>query len=310
MSTSRLPPRVCVVGSSIIDLVSYAPRLPKLGETLPGSRFATGFGGKGANQAVMAAKLGAAVSIVSKVGDDTFGRDYIDNFRAWGIDATHVGVSATSSTGVAPIWVDESTGANSIIVVLGANDELSVADIDRAGPLIRAADVLVCQWEVPLDCVIAALRIARDSRVRTVFNPAPARGELPPEVYALTDVFCPNETETELLSGAGVTTLVDVEAAARVLLARGVGTVVVTLGERGALVVDADRATHHHALSVRAVDTTGAGDAFVGTLATMLAAGRSIDDASQLAIAIATQSVQYPGTQKSYPDLRAAPPWR
>jgi ribokinase len=309
MTTSSRRPRICVVGSSIIDLVSYAPRLPKLGETLPGSRFATGFGGKGANQAAMAARLGAEVRMVSKVGDDTFGRDYLANFDELGIDATFVGRSVTASTGVAPIWVDERTGANAIIVVLGANDELDPADVEAASTAITGADVLVCQWEVPTDAVVTALGIARVAGVRTVFNPAPARGALPLEIYALTDVFCPNESETELLTGASVATLAEVESAARVLLGRGVGTVVVTLGERGALIVDDTRATHHEAPVVQAVDTTGAGDAFVGTLATMLAAGHSLEDAARQAIEIASRSVLLPGTQRSYPDLRATPPW-
>lgn len=309
MTTSARRPRICVVGSSIIDLVSYAPRLPKLGETLPGSRFATGFGGKGANQAAMAALLGADVRMISKVGDDTFGRDYLANFATLGIDAAHVSRSTTASTGVAPIWVDESTGANAIIVVLGANDELSVADVAAAEAAITEADVLIGQWEVPIACVVVAFRIARAHGVRTVFNPAPARGALPAEIYALVDVFCPNESETELLTGMSVATLADVELAARTLLARGPSTVVVTLGERGALAVDAEGAMHHTAPNVHAVDTTGAGDAFVGALATMLAAGRSVNDAVTVAIELASESVQHLGTQKSYPDRRTTPPW-
>jgi ribokinase len=309
MSTPARRPRLCIVGSSIMDLVSYAPRLPKLGETLPGSRFVTAFGGKGANQAVMAAKLGADVHMISRLGDDVFGRDYRTNFAAVGIDASSVSQSASTATGVAAIWVDESSGANSIMVVLGANDELSPADVADAEPAIAAADVVVAQWEVPIDCVVAAFRIARRHRVRTVFNPAPARGALPADIYALIDVFCPNESETELLTGLDVATLADVEVAARTLLARGPSTVVVTLGERGALVVDADGAMHRPAPTVHAVDTTGAGDAFVGTLATMLAAGRSMADAVDAAIECASESVQQPGTQASYPDRRTAPPW-
>jgi ribokinase len=309
MTTSARPPRICVVGSSIIDMVTYAPRLPKIGETLPGSRFDTAFGGKGANQAAMAALLGADVSMISKVGEDSAGRDYLANLAALGIDATYVSVSTTASTGVAPIWVDESTGANAIIVVLGANDELSVADVAAASSAITAADVVIGQWEVPIECVVAAFRIARDHGVRTVFNPAPARGALPAEIYALIDVFCPNESETELLTGMSVATLPDVELAARTLLARGPSTVVVTLGERGALIVDTTGAAHHAAPIVHAVDTTGAGDAFVGALSTMLAAGRTLPDAVGVAIATASESVQRPGTQKSYADHRATSPW-
>lgn len=309
MTTSARRPRICVVGSSIIDLVSYAPRLPKLGETLPGTRFDTGFGGKGANQAVMAALLGADVHMISKVGDDTFGRDYLANFADVGIDASAVSQSNTASTGVAPIWVDESTGANSIIVVLGANDELSLADVAAAIDAITSADVVIGQWEVPIECVVAAFRIARGNQVRTVFNPAPARGALPAEIYELTDVFCPNESEAESLTGMSVATLAEVELAARTLLARGPSTVVITLGERGALVVDATSAVHHTAPAVHAVDTTGAGDAFVGAFATMLAAGRSVSEAVDVAVDLASQTVLRPGTQKSYPNLRATPPW-
>jgi ribokinase len=299
--TDPIPrPRICVVGSSIIDLVAYAPRPPKLGETLPGTRFDTGFGGKGANQAVMAALCGADVAMVSKLGDDTFGRDHLANYREHGIDTTHVGVSTTASTGVASIWVDERTGANSIIVVPGANDELTVADIEAAAPVITAADVLVCQWEVPIGCVVAALRLARAAGARTVFNPAPARGALPAAAYSLTDVLCSNESEAELLSGRAVLTLDDAESAARALAARGHSTVVVTLGARGALVVGPSGARHHPAPAVQAVDTTGAGDAFVGTLAVELAHGAAIDDAVCAAIVRAGASVQRPGAQRSF----------
>ncbi len=300
MSSAARPPRICVVGSSIIDLVSYAPRLPRLGETLPGSRFDTGFGGKGANQAVMAAVRGAQVHMVSKVGTDTFGDDYLRNFADVGIDTTYVTRSTTASTGVAPIWVDESTGANQIIVVLGANDELTVDEVRAATPAIAGADVVIAQWEVPMACVVEAFRIARAAKVRTIFNPAPARGALPDELWGLIDVLCPNESEAEALSGRPVGTLAEATEAARVLLDRGPGLVVLTLGERGALVVDREHATAVEAPVVHAVDTTGAGDAFVGTFATALAAGATPLDAARDAIAAASDSVTRPGTQKSY----------
>lgn len=300
MGTEARTPRVCVVGSSIIDLVAYAPRLPHLGETLPGSRFDTGFGGKGANQAVMAAKLGAHVSMVSKVGSDTFGDDYLRNFADAGVDHAHVSRSTTASTGVAPIWVDETTGANQIIVVLGANAELTDDDVHRAAGAIRGADVVVCQWEVPIGAVRTAFAVARAAGVRTVFNPAPVQGGLPDDLWPLVDVFCPNEHEAHALTGRPVATLDEATAAARTLLARGVGAVVLTLGERGALVVDAAGATAIDAPVVQAVDTTGAGDAFVGTLAVRLAEGRSLVDAARDAIAVASDSVTRLGTQKSY----------
>jgi ribokinase len=301
-------PRICVVGSANVDLISYAPRLPKLGETLTGTRFATGFGGKGANQAVMAAKLGAHVTMVTKVGDDAFGRDYLENFRAVGVDTTHVGVSGDASTGVAPIWVDEPSGNNAIIIVPGTNFLLTPADVEAAADAIRAADVLVCQWEIPIDCVVAAFAIAHDAGVTTIFNPAPAQPEVPAELLATTDIFCPNESETELLTGMSVATLPDVEAAARTLLARGVRTVVCTLGERGSFLVSADEVVHVPTERVDAVDTTGAGDSFVGSLAYFVGRGIELTDAMGRAARIATRSVLKPGTQSSFPSREELPP--
>jgi ribokinase len=294
-------PRICVVGSANVDLVSYAPRLPKVGETLTGTRFATGFGGKGANQAVMAAKLGAQVWMVAKVGDDGFGRDYLDNFRQVGIDTTHVGVSSAASTGVAPIWVDETSGNNAIIVVPGTNALLTPEDVSTARDVIAAADVVVCQWEIPLDSVITAFTIARAAGATTIFNPAPVQDVIPADLLVITDVLCPNETETELLTGLPVTTLDDVERAARALISRGVRQVVCTLGARGALLVSVDRAVHVATERVDAVDTTGAGDAFVGSLAYFVAGGLELPDAMGRAARIATMSVQRPGAQSSFP---------
>lgn len=294
-------PKLCVVGASNIDLISYAPRLPKLGETVPGTRFQMGFGGKGTNQAVMAAKLGAAVTIVTKVGDDLFGRDVRQNYAGLGMDTTYVSTAAESFTGVAPIWVEEASGNNAIIVALGANDLLSPTDVEQARPALSAADVVVCQWEIQTATVLAALRIAHEAGVTTVFNPAPVRGDLPAEIYAVTDIFCPNESETEALTGMPVGSIDEATAAARVLLGRGLRTVILTLGERGSLLVTPDTVKHVLAPQVRAVDTTGAGDAFVGSLATFLAAGKSLPDAMGRANRIAAISVQGTGTQSSFP---------
>lgn len=290
------------------DLVAYAPRLPKLGETLAGTRFAVGFGGKGANQAVMAAKLGAHVSMVGMLGDDAFGRDYLDNFRAQGVDVTHVGVSSAASTGVAPIWVDERSGNNAIVIVPGTNALLTPADVEGAKDAIAAADVVVCQWEIPIECVTTAFGIARAAGATTVFNPAPAHAELPAEIYGLTDVLCPNESETELLTGMPVDTLEQVEAAARELIGRGARSVVCTLGERGSLLVDGDGVVHLATDRVDAVDTTGAGDAFVGSLAFFLGCGLPLAEAATRAGRIATRSVLRPGTQASFPSAAELPP--
>jgi len=292
---------VCVVGAANIDLISYVPRLPRIGETLHGTSFQMGYGGKGANQAVMAAKLGAEVTMVCKLGRDVFGEGTLENFRECGVETTHVTFTEDAFSGVAPIAVDPE-GRNSIIIVTGANDLLSEDDLERARPEIAAAGVVVCQLEIPVETTLAALRIAREEGVRTIFNPAPAREELPDELYRLSDVLCPNEPETELLTGmpAG-------EEAARELLARGVGAVVLTLGERGCLVVEGDSATHVPVEQVRAVDTTGAGDAFVGALAVFLAAGRGLVDAAERANAIAALSVQRRGTQTSFPSSEELP---
>ncbi|MCC6166354.1 MAG: ribokinase [Caldilineaceae bacterium] len=301
-------PKICVVGASNIDLISYAPRLPKLGETVPGTRFQIGFGGKGANQAVMAAKLGGDVAIITKVGQDIFGDDIRKNFAGYTMDTTHVITTADATTGVAPIWVEESSGDNAIIVALGANDLLSPADIAAAQGALAAADIVVCQWEILTETVLAALRLAHEAGVRTIFNPAPAREQLPAETYRYTDILCPNESETELLTGMPVATQDEAVAAARVLLDRGVGTVILTLGARGSLLVTPETVQAVPAPSVRAVDTTGAGDCYVGSLAYFLAAGKPLPVAMDRASRIAAISVQAPGTQSSFPNAADLPP--
>ncbi len=297
-----MPPKLCVVGASNIDLISYAPRLPKLGETLPGTRFEQGFGGKGANQAVMAAKLGAQVTFVTKLGDDVFGQQYLERFRDLNFDMTHVTVTDEDATGVAPIWVDEASGDNAIIVNLGANDLLSPADVEAARAAIAVADVLVCQWEIPTATVEAALRTAREVGTTTIFNPAPAREELPDGIIALCDILSPNESETEILTGWAVDSLDDAEAAAQRLIERGARHVILTLGARGSLLVNTEEIAHVPAPQVEAVDTTGAGDAFMGALAYFLASGVEMKEAMRRASAVAAASVQGRGTQSSFPN--------
>lgn len=300
-------PKICVVGASNIDLVSYAPRLPKIGETLPGSRFQMGFGGKGANQAVMAALLGASVTMVTKVGNDIFGKDYLNHYQQLQFDTRYVFMTEEAATGVAPIWVDEGSGNNAIIVVTGANDLLSAADVEVAREAIVGAQVVLCQWECSLEASLAALRIAKAAGVMTIFNPAPARAALPAEAYQLSDIFCPNETETELLTGQPVATLEQATAAARVLVERGARQVILTLGERGSLLVTAAETSHVPTTAVQAIDTTGAGDAFCGSLAYFLAAGQPIRRAMASANAVAAASVQKRGTQTSFPQRETLP---
>jgi ribokinase len=299
-------PKICVVGASNLDLISYVPRLPRLGETLHGTRFHMGYGGKGANQAVMAAKLGGDVAMVTKLGQDIFGENTLKNFQSWGINTRHVLFTDQAFSGVAPIAVDPD-GHNSIIIVTGANDLLTAEEIEDARPVIAAAQIVVCQLEIPLETTLAALRIARQEGVRTIFNPAPARPNLPDELYQLSDIFCPNETETELLTGMPVGDLEEAEAAARTLMKQGAGVVILTLGERGSLLVTADEAIHVPATPVKALDSTGAGDAFVGSLAYFLAAGQPLTEAIRRANHIAAISVQYSGTQTSFPNAADLP---
>jgi ribokinase len=300
-------PKICVVGAANLDLISYVPRLPHMGETLHGTRFHMGYGGKGANQAVMAAKLGGDVAMVTKLGRDIFGENTLKNFESWGVDTQHVLFTDQAFSGVAPIAVDPE-GHNSIIIVTGANDLLTPEEIEAARSTIAAAQILVCQLEIPLEITLAALRVARQEGVTAIFNPAPARPDLPEELYQLSDIFCPNESETELLTSLLVNSLEEAEAAARVLLERGAGTVILTLGERGSLLVTADDSTQVPATPVKALDTTGAGDAFVGSLAYFLAAGKPLTEAMRRANHIAAISVQSSGTQTSFPVAADLPP--
>jgi ribokinase len=295
-------PRICMVGSSNIDLISRVPRLPMPGETLIGSKFQMGFGGKGANQAVMAAKLSAQVSVVTKVGDDIFGHDTRKNYEKHGIDTTYVLFDSERFSGVAPIAVDENTGANSIIIVPGANDGLSPQDVRNAAPAIHAAQVVICQLEIPIETTLEAFRVAREKPgVLTILNPAPA-APLPDELIALSDIIAPNEVEAAMLTDMPTTTDAEAVAAGRRLQERGAKTVVMTLGARGALILDgASEPVRVAAQQVQAVDTTGAGDAFVGSLAYFLAVGRALRDAVERACAIATKSVLKTGTQISFP---------
>jgi ribokinase len=247
----------------------------------------------------MAAKLGARVSMVNKVGHDVFGEGTLKNFREQGIDTTYVQFDETRFSGVAPIFVD-SNAQNCIVIVPGANLGLSPADVQEAEQAILEADILICQLEIRVETTLEAFRIARRGKVRTILNPAPA-AQIPEELLQLADICAPNETETELLTGLPVSTLSEAEAAARQLLSRGTRTVILTLGERGALLVDQDTTDHIPGLKVEAVDPTGAGDAFIGSLAVYLGEGLPIREAILRANAVAALSVTRIGTQVSFP---------
>jgi ribokinase len=299
-------PAICVVGSINLDMNAYVERFPRPGETLHGRRFTTGYGGKGANQAVMAARLGGVVNMVGRVGDDVFGQDMRRNLASEGIHTAFVAESQGVSSGVALITIEEA-GQNNIVVIAGANALVTAADVEAASSAISAAQVLLCQMEIPMEANLAALRIARAAGVTTIFNSAPVSSEAPDEVYALASIFCPNEGEAELLTGVPVHTLDDARLAAAVILQRGAQAALITLGARGALYVSADQEAHIPAPHVTAVDTTGAGDAFVGSLAYFLASGYTMHDAIGRANAIAAISVQSPGAQASYPQRTVLP---
>jgi ribokinase len=300
-------PKICVVGACNIDLISFVSRLPKMGETLHGTKFHMGYGGKGANQAVMAAKLGGEVAMVSKLGRDFFGENTLKNFESWGIDTEHVLFTDQAFSGVAPIAVDPD-GHNAIIIVTGANDLISEEEIEGARATIAASQLVVCQLEIPIEVTLAALRVAREEGVRTILNPAPGRPDLSEEFYQLSDIFCPNETEAELLSGMPAGTLDEAKAAGQFFLDRGARSVILTLGEHGSLLLTPGEAVHVPAQQVDAVDTTGAGDAYVGSLAYFLAAGKSMTEAMRRASYIASISVQSVGTQVSFPVAEDLPP--
>jgi ribokinase len=292
-------PRIAVVGSNMVDLITYVDRMPVRGETVEAPRFEMGHGGKGANQAVAAAKLGAEVVMVTAVGDDLFGENTIRNLAAIGVDTTHVKRVAGKASGVAPITV-EPNGENSIIIVKGANADLTPQDVERAGDALKTCDLILLQLEVPLETVYAAIRFGKAHGVRTVLNPAPATPEL--DLAHVRDVsyFIPNETELAILTKVPTETEADIEAAAKSLLAQGVPAVIVTLGARGALLATAEGVRRIAPTAVTPVDTTGAGDAFVGAFARYHAAGASLEAALARAARYAANSVLRNGTQKAY----------
>jgi ribokinase len=287
-------PRLVVVGSTMIDLVAYADPLPGPGETVVGREFQLGFGGKGANQAVMASQLGADVIFVNRVGDDLFGGLARENMETRGIDPRRIRPVEGQSTGVAPIWV-ERDGTNRIIIVPGANHTLDAAAVSTELADIDGADCVLCQLEIPQDGVAEAFRFGRVWGATTILNPAPA-APLSPEVVALVDWLIPNETEF-----AGLTGEHDIEARlAEQARALGCG-VIVTLGERGAATTIDGRFRVFAPPAVEPVDTTGAGDAFVGGFAWSLARGSGLEEAIAIGNACGALSTTRPGTQVSFP---------
>jgi ribokinase len=292
---------VTVMGSFVADLAFRTPQLPAWGQTILGSDFRLGPGGKGSNQAVAAARLGARVGFISKLGRDPFGELARSTYSQEGIDTTFCFETPEHPTGGAAIIVDAATGENAIVVVPGACFHLTTEDVDRAASLISQSSVFVTQLELPVPIVEYGLTLARRAGVPTILNPAPAM-ELPDRIYALCDYLTPNETEAAAIVGQPIESVADAKLAAEALLARGVGHVVITLGARGAL-VRSGRVTEHVPVvdAGPVVETTGAGDAFNGGLAVALAEGLDLVAATRFGCAVAGLSVTRHGTAPSMP---------
>lgn len=292
---------VLVVGSLNMDLVVFCSRRPGPGETVSGFKFVTVPGGKGANQAVAAGRLGAHVAMLGRVGDDDFGARLVTSLADAGVDTGKVLPTPGISTGIAVITVDPA-GENSIVVVPGANGRLTPDDVAAASELFTGAGAVLLQLEVPLETVTAAARLAKSKGATVVLDPAPApESRLPDELLTSVDILTPNQHEAGLLAGRPISDLATARLVATDLLSLGPGVVVVKLGERGALIATGSRVEYVPGIRVPAVDTTGAGDAFAGGLAVGLAEGLDVSGAVALANRTAALSVTKPGAQTSMP---------
>jgi ribokinase len=290
-----------IMGIFVADVTFRTPSMPVWGETVLGTSFMLGPGGKGSNQSVAVARLGGKAFLITKVGKDSFGKMALDMYSKEGIDSRFVISSADHSTGAAAIIVDDKRGENAIIVTPGAAKALTIAEVDAVRGQLSGAAAFLTQLELPLEIVHHGLKLAHQSGVPTILNPAPACS-LSDSMLQLCNYLTPNETEAEGLTGQKIDTLADAEKAADILLTRGVGTVVLTLGARGALVKNADLVQHVPAFDAgRVVDTTGAGDAFNGGFAVALAEGLDIVEAVRMGCAVAGISVTRPGTAPSMP---------
>jgi ribokinase len=294
--------KIVVVGSSNMDLVVRSPRIPVPGETILGGDFLMVPGGKGANQAVAVARLGAHAVFVARVGDDVFGRKSFENFRAVGLDARYVTLTREIPSGVALITVDVG-GNNAIVVAPGANARLAPADVRRAEADIRSAGAVVAQLEVPLSTVACAAELADEAGVPFILNPAPAQ-VLPSALLARVAVLTPNETEAQILTGVEVVDADSARRAAAKLLDLGVKAAILTMGAQGFLLADAGGMEWMGALKVNVVDTTAAGDAFTGGLAVALGQGRPLREAALFANCVAALSVTKMGAQPSMPTMQ------
>lgn len=292
---------IAVIGSNMVDLIAYINEMPKMGETLEAPDFKMGCGGKGANQAIAAAKLGASVMMMSKVGDDVFADNTIRNFQQYGVDTEFVEKVAGVSSGVAPIFVDPSS-QNRILIIKGANSHLKPADIDRAEERLKNCKLFILQLEIPLETVYYAIDFANKHHIPVILNPAPASRELDIEYACKCDFFMPNETELEILTGMPVQNMQQIQEAANYLLSKGLKNLIVTLGEKGSVWLHGEQVTHIAPHKVKAIDTSGAGDAFIGCFAHYYIATGDVEQSMQMASLYSAYSVTGQGTQSSYPD--------
>ncbi len=293
--------KAIVFGSINMDLVARSPRLPVTGETVLGRDFFTAPGGKGANQAVAAARLGIPTQLVGRVGDDNFGRSALTNLQTFGVQTDRILVDETAHTGVAIIAVDD-TGQNHIIVVPGANGCVNETDVENLINLLDNAAVLLLQFEIPLTAVLSAAKAAQSAGVRVILDPAPAQVDVPDELYPLVDIITPNEIEAGQLVGFPVNNFETAAKAASVLRQKGVGTAIVKLGAQGVCCATAESTFFVPAFPVQAVDTVAAGDAFNGGLAAALAEGRTLREAVVWGAAAGAISTTKPGAMSSMCD--------
>ncbi|AYM60548.1 ribokinase [Agrobacterium fabrum] len=294
--------KIGVVGSNMVDLITYVDRMPGPGETLEAPTFEMGCGGKGANQAVAAARLGAEVMMVTRVGDDVFADNTIRNLASFGVDTRHVVKVAGKSSGVAPIFVEQS-GENSILIVKGANADLLPVEVDKAAADLKKCGLILMQMEVPVETVYHTIELAAKNGIETILNPAPAAANLDPERIRHVTFLVPNESELALLSGLPTDTDEDIVSAARSLIARGIRTVIVTLGGRGARMITSNEIVNIEPVKVTPRDTTGAGDAFIGSFARFYAETGEVVSSLKKASLYAAHSITRPGTQKAYASI-------
>lgn len=295
--------KIAVIGSNMVDLVTYIDRMPREGETLEAPSFDMGFGGKGANQAVAAARLGAEVMMISRVGDDMFGPNTIQNFKDNGIDDRYVAQVPGVSSGVAPIFVDSSS-SNSILIIKGANKHLTPADVDEAIDDLRKCSLIVMQLEIEIETVYHVIELGVRENIPVLLNPAPAMPDLDMEKIGKLTMFVPNETELAILTGKPVETIDQIKNAARGLVDEGVKVVIVTMGEKGSLLVTSEGVHEIDCPTIQARDTSGAGDAFIGCFAACYVETCDLLKSMNEASIYASMSTLKPGTQKSYGDIK------